>query len=571
MEKIIFNSEWTKKRFISKLNKFYHKLDKLEVVPQSTNKFKVNIKKKKKIICFIGKLNTAKGYDLFGKAVIKILNKYPEWKSVVVGDEPREKLHFKHKNLHELGFQKHPKVLKIFNESSIAVACSRWDEPFGRTSLEASSRGCATIISNKGGLPETVTNAIILRKLNVFNLYKAIERLISNNKVRIGLQKNSIKNFYLTNEFVTKKIDFYRYKIINSKKNFFSITKKNKFKILHITNLNERHNGRLFYNTGTRINNGFIRLNHSVLTLSDRDVVSYYRSIGDIDGSKTLNNKLIEIISNYVPDIIILGHADLVKAETLQFIKKNYPKIKIAQWFLDRMDSEWKNNKIRFLDKINFIDSSFCTTSPDILNFSKKNKIFYMPNPADDSFENLEVYNQNNYSHDVFFAMSHGVHRGILKKNKFDKRELIINKLIKTIPNIRFDIYGMNNVQPVWADNFKRVISRSKMAINLSQGKPTKYYTSDRITHLIANGILTFIDIKTKLNNFFKNDEVVFYNSIEDLAKKIIKFSKNDKLRKEIAKKGKNKYLKHFNSTLVAEYILNKTMNINNKKKYYWE
>ena len=44
------------------LNKFYHKLDKLEVIPQSTNKIKVNIKKKKKIICFIGKLNTEKGY-----------------------------------------------------------------------------------------------------------------------------------------------------------------------------------------------------------------------------------------------------------------------------------------------------------------------------------------------------------------------------------------------------------------------------------------------------------------------------------------------------------------------------
>ena len=35
------------------------------------------------------------------------------------------------------------------------------------------------------------------------------------------------------------------------------------------------------------------------------------------------------------------------------------------------------------------------------------------------------------------------------------------------------------------------------MAINLSQGKPIKYYTSDRITQLIGNGILTFIDIKT--------------------------------------------------------------------------
>ena len=36
------------------------------------------------------------------------------------------------------------------------------------------------------------------------------------------------------------------------------------------------------------------------------------------------------------------------------------------------------------------------------------------------------------------------------------------------------------------------------MAINLSQGKPIKYYTSDRITHLIGNGILTFYDSKIK-------------------------------------------------------------------------
>ena len=34
--------------------------------------------------------------------------------------------------------------------------------------------------------------------------------------------------------------------------------------------------------------------------------------------------------------------------------------------------------------------------------------------------------------------MSHGVHRGKLKKGKFDKREIFINKLIKKIPNIPF-------------------------------------------------------------------------------------------------------------------------------------
>ena len=568
-EKIIFNSEWSKKRFLTNINKIYFKSKKLLVICQSTNKVKVNLKKKQKIITFVGKLNRAKGYDIFGNAIIKILNKYPKWKSFVYGDEPREKLVFKHKNLKLQGFKRHNIVLENFKRSSITVVCSRWEEPFGRTSLEASSRGCAVIISNKGGLPETVTNAIILRKLNSETLFKTIEKLIKNASERKKLQKNSIKNFYLTNEFVTKKIDDYRKSIVLPKIN--TGNKKNqRIKILHITNFNERHNGRLFYNTGRRLNNGFVRLNHSVLTLSDRDIVSYYRSIKDFDGSKTLNNKLLEVISNYIPDLIVLGHADLVKKETLEFIKKTYPDIKIAQWFLDRMDSDWKNNKKRFLDKINYVDCSFCTTSPDILKFSKKNKIFYIPNPADESFENLKIYKKSNFKNDVFFAMSHGVHRGNLKKGKFDKREEFIEKLIKKTPNIKYDLYGMKDKQPIWADNFKQAVSNSRMGLNLSQGKSIKYYSSDRITQLIGNGLLTFIDINTQLNKFFTNNEVIFYKSLNDLSKKIIRYSINDKLRKKIARNGQNKYLKYFNSKIVADFIINKTLNINKHKKYFW-
>jgi hypothetical protein len=39
----------------------------------------------------------------------------------------------------------------------------------------------------------------------------------------------------------------------------FNIKKKKILKIMHITNFNERFNGRLHYNTGRRLNNGFIR------------------------------------------------------------------------------------------------------------------------------------------------------------------------------------------------------------------------------------------------------------------------------------------------------------------------
>jgi len=568
--KIIFNSEWSKKQYLKNLKSFFHKSTKLEVIHQSIAKRKINIDKKEKLISFVGKLNTAKGYDIFGKAIIKILNKYPDWKSIVIGDEPREKLLFEHKNLKILGFQTHEKVLNNFNKTSIAVACSRWEEPFGRTSLEASSRGCAVIISNKGGLPETITNGVILRNLNSKSLIIEIEKLIKNKSKLKYLQNQSLKNFYLTDKYISQKIDNYRKDLISTLKvNIIKPKNIDKIKIVHVTNFNERHNGRLFYNTGKRINNGFIRLNHSVLEFSDRDIVSYYRNINDLNGSKKLNKKLIEVISNYVPDIIVLGHADLISTETLKYIKKNYPNIKMAQWFLDRMDSDWIKNKKRFLDKIELMDANFCTTDPKSLNIDKKYKVYYLPNPVDESFEKLKNYQNKFFNNDVFFAMSHGVHRGILKMGKFDERENFINKLIKLTPNIRFDLYGMNGIQPIWADNYLYAISQSKIGLNLSQGKSAKYYSSDRFSQLIGNGLLVMIDEKTKIGNFFNKNEIVLYKDIKDLSEKLIKYNNDDKLRSSIAKKGRDKYFKYFNSTTIADYIIKKTFEIN--KKFYWE
>ena len=91
-DKIIFNSQWCKKRFLYNLPFDNIKNENLLVIHQSTSYTKINFNKKKKIISFIGKLNTSKGYDAFGNAVIKILNEFHNWKSIVIGDEPREKL-----------------------------------------------------------------------------------------------------------------------------------------------------------------------------------------------------------------------------------------------------------------------------------------------------------------------------------------------------------------------------------------------------------------------------------------------------------------------------------------------
>ena len=568
--KIVFNSNWSKNRFLNRLTIDSNLKNKICIINQSTKKNKINFNKKQKIISFVGKLNINKGYDLFGNAVIKILNKYKNWTAIVAGDEARDKIIFKHPRLKILGFQSHNNVVKILKKTSISVVCSRWNEPFGRVSLEASANGCAVIISDRGGLPETNKNAIILKKLDVKNIYQEIENLILNKKKRLNIQKKSYNNFFLSNLYASNLIDNLRN---NNLKLPYTVFKKNiqKLKIIHVTNFNERFNGRLFFNTGKRINNGFIRLGHSVLEFSDRDIVHNYKSYADINGSKTLNKKLLKTCENFVPDMIVLGHADLINIETLHEIKSKYPNLKVAQWFLDplvKKGPDYEKNKKRILDKIDYIDKNFLTTSPSVLSFLDNNKSFFIPNPVDPSFETLNNFNKD-CDNDVFFAMSHGVHRGVLKPRYFDERTLFLEKLIKRSRNIKFDLYGVNNVQPIWSNNFLKIISNCKMGLNLSRGKPLMYYSSDRIAQIIGNGLVTLIDENTHYENFFNNSEMVFYKNISDLSEKIIKISKDEKLRKKIARNGKAKYTKYFNSNNVANYIIRETFDLN-VKNFYW-
>ena len=559
---IIFISNWIKNRFFQGIKNI--KNDSKVIYHGIRKKNKINQLKKKKQILFVGKLNENKGYDIFVETAEKFKKINSNWIFIAIGNESRKKI-FPNKDIvKEIGYKSNKEVLKYYEESEIAIGNSKWNEPLGRIAIEASSRKCCPIITNVGGLIESKDIAIVLKDNTSENILKNLKKLTSDKKYLRKLQNK----FYTKNSFdikeISKSIDNVRDKILIQIYPF----NDDKKKILHITNLNERYNGRLFYNTGRRLNNGLIKLNHKVLTLSDRDLLRNYRSIRDISGSKKLNTTFIETVRNFKPNLIILGHADSIKKESLELIKKEFPHVKISQWFLDRMDDQWKNNKIRFLDKIDFMDHSFCTTDPKTLNFDKKYKISFIPNPVDESLDDMKVFENKKPEYDLFFAMSHGVHRGVLKKGKFDQRENFINNLIKKNPKLKFNIFGMNNVQPIWGDEFKENLYNSKIALNLSQGKPLKYYSSDRLAQLMGNGIATLIDKKTKLDDLFPKDSAIFYNSLDDLNIKLNKLIKNNKLRKKIAKNGKVNYHKKYNSIQVADYIICKTFGI--KKKFSW-
>ena len=117
----------------------------------------------------------------------------------------------------------------------------------------------------------------------------------------------------------------------------------------------------------------------------------------------------------------------------------------------------------------------------------------------------------------------------------------------------------MANENPKWNYDFYNELAKCKIALNLSRGLPIKYTSSNRIASLVGNGIYTFIDEKTKFHDFFDEDEIGSYNSIDDLASKIEKLLIKPHLINKYAQNGCKRYFELFNNIKITKTIIDQT------------
>ena len=555
-DQVYFVSNWVQKKFFEGLP--YNFRNNCDILYPSIKPLK-KFPKKENIIIFSGKLNSSKGYDVFGNTIIKILDNFINWRALVIGNEPREKYNFHHERLKILDWIKHDKILNYYKKASISVVPSKWQEPFGRTAMESAAYGCSTITSKNGGLPETFRDPIFLNNVNENELYRKIKKLIENIKFRKLSQRKNFKSVLHTIKNKTEKLDILKNSFLISKS---LINLNNKLKILHVSTFDERNNHRLFnISISNKLSKGFIRNNHDVINFSYRDYIS--KSLLKNNYSK-INDKVLSIADNYRPNYIVLGHNNVLTGEIISKIKKKHGS-KFTIWYEDALGSKgqgpnWKSN-LKLIEKNNdLIDSYFLTTHPDEIKSSiKKNKLNFLPIPVDENIENLCAYENKYKNKDLFFAFSHGVNFGKLKKGKYDEREAFIDNLIKNFPSINYNILGVSNHEPKWNYDYYDELSKCKLALNLSRGKPLKYTSSNRIASLVGNGVYTFIDKKTKFSDFFSDTEMGFYKDINDLGKQIEKLLSDPKKINKYGRNGKNKYFSLFNNKKITKEIIDKT------------
>ena len=386
--KVIFISRWIQQRFFSSFKNA--NLSHTLIIPHGINKsYKINLSLKEKNILFVGKLNHAKGYHIFSEAALKFKKFDPSWNFIAIGNEARKEI-FPDKNIiKEIGYKKNSEVLKYYSKSEIAIGNSVWDEPLGRIAIEASSRKCLPIISNKGGLAESKNIALVLKENSSLELFNLLKKITKNNVLRRQKQKLFHKNNNFNIKTISKMLDQARSEIIKNKDKTYLSNKK---RILHIANFNENSDGRLFYSFANKLNNGFIKNNHIVETISNRSFLKSNRSIiQPFSPIKKFNEKILNTIKNFSPHIIVIGHVFNITDEIFTYCSDN--NIKICSWFIDSVSPEFlkDNTKSNFLRNLDFVDYCFLTSSPSIFkNHKHYKKLKFIPNPLDSAIDHYK-------------------------------------------------------------------------------------------------------------------------------------------------------------------------------------
>lgn len=314
-------------------------------------------------------------------------------------------------------------------------------------------------------------------------------------------------------------------------------------KIIHCANFSEQRNGSVYYAIDRKLSNGLIRNGHFVYDFSYRDLArcsTFFKS--KKFGRKKVNQKLIESIDNILPDVVLLGHSELIEDETLAQIKSKYPQIKIAMWWVDPFD------KIDHIHtRLSYLDAFFATTGTSKLQeiFPKfKSKLFFFPNPCDSSVEIHKSFENKEYSYDVLYV-----------GRSDDRRKEFIDRL-RGLSDIKVGIFGDKKDNLIFGHGYFDLIASSKVALNFSRYNDIDKYSSDRIVQLTASGVLTMSPRIPNYETLFSDDEIVYFDDFDDFEKKLRFYLQNDDKRREIAQSGYIKAHESFNSTKVSKYML---------------
>lgn len=340
-------------------------------------------------------------------------------------------------------------------------------------------------------------------------------------------------------------------------------------KIVHCSNFSYFQNGKVFYAIDRKISYGLISQGHFVYDFSYRDIARIQRFLGFKKRSiDKMNQDLITTCKNLHPDLLLLGKSEFIHPETLSILKKLFPAMKIAKWFVDFLEREDEH----FFKQFDYIHSFFQTSAAELPSLSAKfphMSCLFMPNITDPSFDTYICQEEKSY--DIIY---------IARDHKEDVRHqfAVALKEFCTEHNLVLKIYGSLGNPPIFGSAYHHEISKAKIAINFNredllegENKQKHMGSSDRMNHFMGVGTCTFSPKIRGLETLYKNEiDVIYFDGIQDCFSKILQYLKNDNY-KIIAHNGSSKAYSISNAKRVTRFMLEAIYEQPFTEQYEWQ
>ncbi len=334
-------------------------------------------------------------------------------------------------------------------------------------------------------------------------------------------------------------------------------------RILHVAHQQLRKYGHNRVSWGQKLYFGLIRNNHCVQSFSDRDVAAFEAPLGIRDlGKKKANARLLQTVEAFEPDLMIVGHCDIIANETLESARAINPNLIIAGCNNDPLFVPENVDKIK--TRVQVVDSMFVSTGVKELGLFEgaRAKLWHMPNPVDTSIETFDASASTSLPTDLIFCS---------KETSYTERGRWVEDLQTQLPKaINFKTPGSFGQPGVWGRDYDRALSQSKMGLNLNRQEGLHWYSSARMAQLVGNGLLTFTHEGGQFDELLPPESLVYFSDYDDLKNKVVEFHQDDAKRRYWASRGREFFHREINSTLYAQYIVEAAMGLPFSHAYVW-
>ncbi len=334
-------------------------------------------------------------------------------------------------------------------------------------------------------------------------------------------------------------------------------------RILHVANFNTHKYGTDLYATDRKISAGLTRNGHLVYDFSYRDVSRNESVLRTTKlGNSKVNKRLLQTCDTICPQLLLLGHSELIEAPTLAEIKNRFPAIKVGLWYVDALFHKEKTTHV--FERLNHIDVVFATTGGDYLKeyATTTTSAAFIPNMIDPAVESHKAFEAPSYDYDFIFCG---------RDSNDPKRQDFMERLAgEASQHLRCGFRGCLNNPPLTGYPYLDFLARSKMALNISRKNDIPFYSSDRLAQLVGNGLLTFCPKVPGMDTLFSDDELVYYESFDDLLEKLLYYQNHDHECRKAAEQGWRRAHQCYNSERVTRYMVEVLFDLPLTAEYEW-